>query len=203
MARKDPTLNRNSPIITRAFWNALQQAATPTDDVAARQGQYGKRWLINGRQLVTTTESALYLYIENPTDDRQLNVEGVDLYVDQSVTIDLYDEPTLDETTFNADEFKNTRSSVTKDPPWNLYRGVETDVTISDEGRKFVGTFADPGSKKDIGADHRAPGYIIDSNSSALIKIGIDSTNDTNIALNSYCHEEVRGPNLTDLEGTN
>jgi hypothetical protein len=137
-----------------------------------------------------------------------LGVPGMGLnvpeqYVDQSVTIDIYDEPDVDETTFNQDEFKNTRSSVQKDPPYNLYRGVETDVTINDTGRVFIETLASPGSKKDVGVVHDAPGYIIDPGSSAMLKIGLDSNNDTTIAVNSYCHEEVSGPDLTQLDGTN
>lgn len=203
MARNNPTIGKNSPIVVRANHDALEQAVVPASNPAVRQSLYGKRWLINGRQTVTTAESALYIYIENPTNDRYLHIEGIDLHTDQSLLIDLHDEPTLDETTFNSVEFKNTRSSVKKNPPWNLYRGVESAVTVSDTGRTFIESAADPGSKKDIGTDFHGPGYIVDPNSSTLISLTLDSQNDTTISFNSYCHEGVTAPDLTDLDGTN
>lgn len=203
MPRENPTIGKNSPVIVRAFHNALEESMSAVDDMKTRQAQHGKRWLINGRQTVTPTQTALYIYIENPTTDKPLNVEGLDLYTDQAVTIDLYDEPTLDEATFSAEEFKNVRSSVRKDPPYNFYKGTENNVTISDKGRSFISTFAKPSRKKSIGASHGAPGYIIDPESSALIEIALDSNNDTTISANLYCHEEVSVPDLTQLDGTN
>lgn len=203
MSRKSPTTGRNSPILVRALWNALQQAVGVSTSPQERQGHFGKRWMISDSRTVTSTQSSLYLYIENPESDRTLDVEGATLYTNRQVTVTIYDEPSLDETTFNAGEFRNTRSSVTKDPPWNLYKGTENNVTISNKGREFMQDRMDSGVTQNAGTHFNAPGYIIDPESSALVEISLDTNNDTDVSLSVYTHEQVFAPDLTDLSGTN
>lgn len=203
MTRNSPTKGRNSPITIRAVWNALQQAVGVTTSPQERQGHFGKRWMVSDNRTVTSTQSSLYIYIENPDSDRALDVEGATLYTNRQVTVSIYDEPTLDETTFTAGEFRNTRSSVTKNPPWNLYKETGNNVTISDKGRLFMSDLMDAGVTQNAGAHFDAPGYIIDPESSALIEISLDTNNDTDISASFYTHEQVFGPDLTDLDGTN
>lgn len=203
MPRLSPTQGKNSPVLLRALWNALQQAVGVTTSPQERQGHFGKRWMVNDNRTVTSTESSLYIYIENPETDRSLDIEGATLYTNQQVTLHIYDEPTLDETTFNSGEFRNTRSSVQKNPPWNVYKGTDNNVTISDKGRLFVSDSMDAGVKKNAGSHFDAPGYIIDPGSSTLIEISIDTNSDTDVSASFYVHEQVFGPDLTDLDGTN
>lgn len=203
MVRKSPTTGRNSPVLVRALWNALQQAVGVSTSPQERQGHFGKRWLVNDNRTVTSTESSLYIYMENPDPDLMLDIEGATLYTNRQVTVTIYDEPSLDETTFNAGEFRNTRSSVTKNPPWNVYKGTDNNVTISDKGRVFTQDSMDAGVTENAGTHFDAPGYIIDPESSVLIEISLDTNNDTQLSVSFYTHEQVFAPNLTELAGTN
>lgn len=203
MSRKTPTRERSSPVLIRALFNAIQQAVGIDVTPDERQGQFGKRWLINDHRTLTTTESSLYIYVENPTTDMTIDVEGSTFYTNQQITVTVYDEPTLDETTFNSGDFRNTRSSVTKNPPWNLYKGTDNNVTISDKGRLFVEDAIDTGNQSNLGGHFNAPGYMIDPESSALIEISLDTNTDTTISFTTYIHEQVPAPDVTDLQGTN
>lgn len=203
MPREDPTTGRNSPILVRAFWNALQQAVGVQTSPQERQGHFGKRWLVHDNRTIANADSPLYIYIDNPTSDKPLDIEGATIYTNRQITLSIYDEPSLDETTFDAGEFRNTRSSVTKDPPWNLYKGLDGNVTISDTGRLFMSDSLDAGNTDNVGSQFDAPGYTIDPGSSALIVISLDKANDTSVSFSAYSHEQVSAPDLTQLDGTN
>lgn len=199
--RTNPTRESTSPVLLRAYHTALEEAVIPTSSVAARQGQFGKRWVQSFRQTLTTDQNAIYLYVTN-TSESQLNAEFLDLYTNGDVLIDIYDEPDLDSSTFTKRDFRNVRSDVTKDPPWDAYIGTENNVTVNDEGRPFTHTFVQSGQTT-VGQSLDKPGYIIDDDSSALLKITNNNGNDILVAATIYFHEEVYSRDLTKLDGTN
>lgn len=203
MPRNDPEVGNENPALIRAFYNALQEGVMPHTPAEERQGQHGKRWVLSYRRTLTATQSVFYIYVDNPSTDSGLDVEGAEVYTNGEVHISTYDEPTLDETTFTADEFKNVRSSVTKDPVWNGYSGTDNNVTISDMGRLFAVDQIQSGPQSSLGQPSSAPGYVVDPESSAIFEFDNVSGNDIEIAITIYFHEQVPAPDLTQLEGSN
>lgn len=202
MARENPSDGHSNPSQIRSLHEAIEQSVATISTIKERQAQHGKRWVLSYRRTITPTQNAFYIYIDNPSS-YLLDIDGVNIYTNGSLLVDLYDEPTVDTSTFTSNEFRNTRSSVRKDPPWNAYSGTENNVTISDSGREFSVDFFEAGRGNSIGEGGSAPGYIVDPSSSALIKFTNDTSGDIQVAFTVHFNEQITAPDLTTLEGMN
>lgn len=181
-----------------------QGAESPTLVKAFHQGLYqqrgsleGNRYVLSDRRTVTATQGGLNVYFENPTSDTYFVIEHASVVVNNQIVTDTYDEPTVDETTFNSIELNNTRSSVTQDPALNAYVGTDNNVTISDTGRPYTQNYIGAGAQRSITGTGEHTVYIVDPGSSTLGSFSLDTNNDTRIGVTISIHELTRVPDVS------
>lgn len=197
----DPTQGKVNPSDIQSFVTALEHSLTASHSPATRAALNGNEYVVSDTVTITPTQSARYIYLENPTSQPfvmfsdHIKARGGDCEVR------IFDESDIDASTFSAGEYHNVRSDVTQDPPQNLRLGYRSDVTINDFGRLYDQGFINTSShgRFTIGTDtFHSVSYIIGSNSSALVEIDNVSSNDVDVTTTLELHENRDVPRVTD-----
>lgn len=193
--RTPPEDGFNNPAMIRAVHQALEHAATPTENVFNRLAATGNAYHIGTRFTITTAQGSAYFYIDNGGNDSPFVLNSDDIKISGGdAVIFVRDEPSLDVGTFDSFEFKNIRSDILPGPETNAYFGYDNGVTISDKGRLYDEDFikASTGSAGSTSTGTGRDGsvqYIIGVDSTAMLEIQNDSSNDIEVSISAKFHE--------------
>lgn len=185
-----------------ATFRALEHAILTHESITHRLSINGDNYHISQTFTVTPTQGSAYVFIDNSmttdlfgliSDDIKVSGGNVEVYV--------YDEPDLDETTFQSIEFVNTRSDVIPGPDQNAYFGYDNDVSITDTGRIYDQDFikastGSVGTTQTGSGKNGAVSYIIGPSSSAMLEVRNISSNDIEVSVSASFHAIPPVPEL-------
>lgn len=195
MVRNKPQESGSRPQMQEAMWRALEHAVIANETLEHRSSVNGHTYRISKIFSITDTQNKAFLYVSNPVAELLAQTAlSVKVY-DGDCEYRIYDEPTVDETSFSQESFSNLRSDVTADPDQNIYFGYDTDVTVSDTGRLFDEEFIRAGNKEE--KSNGDVEYIIGSDSSALLEVTNTSNNTIEVSLSANFYKI---PDVIDLQ---
>jgi len=200
--RTEPEDGANSPELVRSLYQALEHSATPTEAVFDRLAATGNAYHIGTSFTITPTQGSAYFYIDNSGNSSPF-VLGADSIKVAGGNARVYvrDEPTLDVGTFNTYEFRNVRSDVTPSPNQSAYFGYDNNVTVTDKGRLYDENFI-KASTGSVGTTSTGTGkdgktqYIIGDDSTALLEVMNDSSNEIEVSISAKFFELPEVPDI-------
>lgn len=133
-----------------------------------------------------------YFYVDNPNGELFAETGQSIKVANGDAEYFIYDEPALDESTFDSYEFHNLRSDITADPDQSAYFSYDNNVTVTDKGCPFDESFVIAGNKET--KSNGEIEYIIGPNSSALTEISNTSNVDIKVTYraNYYILPELK-----------
>jgi hypothetical protein len=183
-----PEDGKENPALIRAMHEALAQTVVPTGGMKGRQTIQGNRYSVTQNTTVTTTQPAIYLYVENLTnDDRGYHVEPFEIYTGGEFDIYTYKNPTVDTGTFTSESFANTTTGSTSSPDANAFVGYDNNATISDKGTVVLVQTIGSG-KKVVGRTSGHATIVVESGDSILVEFNNQSGQDQKIAGTIFMH---------------
>lgn len=191
MSQTNPADGKENPSIVRAVYEALSHAVVPSSTLPHRRATEGKRYTTTYKQTVTTTQSALYFYIENnQNDDSNLQLEPASIYVGAEFDTVTYKNATVDTATFTQDTFNNVKTGSTSTPDANVFVGTDDSTTISDKGTPIIDSTLGSG-KETFGRSEMHAIAIIEPGDNVLIELNNQSGSDQKVSATFWSHNSA------------
>jgi len=192
--RNKPEKSHENPHLIKALHRAMEHSAVPNDTIFDRMAVLGNVYHVGKRFTITPSQGSAYFYIDNNgvSDPFKLQADAIKV-ANGDALIYVRDEPTLDESTFSSVEYKNIRSDVTPSPRADAYFGYDSSATVSDKGRIYDEDFikadaGDPGKSSTGAGENGEVRYIIGDDSSAMLEVENDSSNDIEVSVSAFFH---------------
>lgn len=203
--RTPPEDGHENPAAVRAMYRAMEHAVTPSETLFDRMAALGNVYHVGTRFTITPTQGSAYLFVDNSDVDDPFQLQADEIKVDGGdALIYVRDEPSLDSSTFTQTEFTNVRSDVIPGPDADVYFGYDDDVTISDKGRVYDEDFikaaaGDPGEASTGAGSNGKVRYIIGDDSTAMLEIQNDSSNEIEVSVSSFFHYVPDVPSIVTI----